>query len=247
MSEPIRIAMWSGPRNISTAMMRSFENRDDTGVVDEPFYAAFLSIAGRTDHPMRDKVLKAMPSDPSVVEKNILGPVPSGKSIFYQKHMAHHMVDGIGRDWIKECRNVFLIRDPEDVLASYSAKLEHITLADIGVVQQCEMFEQECKRLGVPPPVIESHDVLANPRGMLIVLCAALGISFTEKMLHWPAGPRATDGVWAPYWYASVERSTGFAPPAEKKRAPLREDLKPIAKATRPYYARLATHRLQTK
>lgn len=245
MSEPIRIAMWSGPRNISTAMMRSFENRGDTAVIDEPFYAAFLKITGRTDHPMREDVLKAMPSDPSMVEKNILGPVPGSKPIFYQKHMAHHMVEGIGREWMARCRNVFLIRDPEEVLASYGAKLEHIALADIGLAQQCEIFERERERLGTPPPVLDARDVLENPRGMLTALCAALRIPFSERMLQWPPGRRASDGVWAPAWYAEVERSTGFARPAEKTHAPLRDELKTIASVARPLYQRLAAHKLR--
>jgi hypothetical protein len=244
MTAPIRIAMWSGPRNISTAMMRAFENRGDTAVIDEPFYAHFLSITGRTDHPYRDEVLKALPTDWHDVVKGLLGPVPRGKPIFYQKQMLHHMVEPIGFDWIKHCRNAFLIRDPNDVVASYFEKIEGMMLSDIGIVRQAELFDRESQRLGKAPPVIDARDVLENPRGALIALCAALGITFSEKMLSWPPGSRASDGVWAPYWYANVERSTGFAPPAEKKHITLSGHLRKIADEARPYYERLARHKL---
>jgi hypothetical protein len=241
MSEPVRIAMWSGPRNISTAMMRSFENRGDTAVIDEPFYACFLSITGRTDHPYRDEVLKALPADWHDVVKGLLGPVPGGMPIFYQKQMTHHMVPPIGLDWIGACVNVFLIRDPLDVVASYSRKIAHITIADIGIVRQYEIFELERQRLGRAPIVVESRDVLENPRDTLSALCAAIGIRFSEKMLRWPPGRRASDGIWAPYWYAKVENSTGFEPPAAtKSHDALPSSLRNIADVARPYYERLS-------
>jgi hypothetical protein len=242
--DPIRIAMWSGPRNISTAMMRAFENREDTAVVDEPFYAAYLARNG-LDHPMRDEVLASQPNDWRDVVETILGPVPQGRAIFYQKHMSHHMLDGFGRDWSARCRNAFLIRTPEDVLASYTEKRGDVTLADIGVVQQSEIFEREADRLGTPPPVIESRDVLADPCGMLGALCAALEIPFSERMLAWPAGRRATDGVWAPVWYNAVEASTGFSSPRPSDRPmPLRDDLRGIADEARGHYERLSVHKL---
>jgi len=244
MMEIVRIAMWSGPRNISTAMMRAFENRPDAAVVDEPFYAAYLAATG-LHHPMRDEVLAAQPADWRAVVDGLLGPVPQGRSVFYQKHMTHHMIEGFGRDWIAACRNAFLIRDPADVLASYVVKRGEVTLADIGIVQQAELFDRELDRLGAPPPVIESADVLADPRGTLSALCAALGIPFTERMLSWPAGRRASDGVWAPAWYDAVERSTGFSAPSERRpRGVLPDALRAIADEARPLYERLAAHRL---
>jgi hypothetical protein len=243
MTDPIRIAMWSGPRNISTAMMRSFGNREDTAVVDEPFYAAYLAATG-IDHPMRAESLASQPTDWKEVVEAVLGPAPDGKPIFYQKHMTHHMLPGFGRDWMARCRNAFLIRAPEDVLASYSQKRADVTLADIGFVQQSELFEREADRLGRAPPVIESADVLRDPRGTLGALCAALEIPYSDKMLRWPPGRRASDGVWAPVWYESVERSTGFARPRETAAAPLDDSLKAIADAARPYYERLAAHRI---
>src|SRR3954451_11972601 len=212
MAEPIRIAMWSGPRNISTAMMRSFENRSDTAVIDEPFYAAYLAGTG-IQHPLREESLAAQPIDWHEVVKIVLGPVPDGCPIFYQKHMTHHMLKEFGLDWAAQCRNAFLIRAPEDVLASYIRKRSDVALEDIGFVQQREIFEREADRLGNAPPVIDGSDVLADPRGLLSALCAALDIPFTDKMLLWPLGSRATDGAWAPAWYDAVEQSTGFAAP----------------------------------
>jgi hypothetical protein len=241
LTDTIRIAMWSGPRNISTAMMRSFENRADACVVDEPFYAAYLAATG-IDHPLRAESLAAQPTDWRVVVESVLGPAPA--PIFYQKHMTHHMLPQFGRDWIARCRNAFLIRAPEDVLASYTQKRAEVTLDDIGFVQQSELFDREADRLGHAPPVIESADVLADPRAALTALCAALDIPFSEKMLRWPPGRRATDGAWAPAWYDAVERSTGFARPRESRTVALDDSLKRIAEAARPHYERLAAHKL---
>ena len=241
----VRIAMWSGPRNISTAMMRSFENRSDTVVVDEPFYAAFLAETG-ADHPMRDEVLASQPTRWRDVANVLSGPTPTGAAVWYQKHMTHHMLPDFGLDWANGCRNAFLIRAPEAVLASYTLKRENVTLADIGVERQRELFERECDRLGAAPPVIDSADVLADPRATLGKLCAALGIEFSDRMLNWPAGKRESDGVWAPAWYETVERSTEFGPPrapAEIKN--VSDNLRRIADAARPHYERLAAFRLR--
>jgi len=233
--------MWSGPRNISTAMMRSFENRPDTAVIDEPFYAAYLKLSG-IDHPLRDATLAMHESDWRKVAEMLAGPVPGGRAIFYQKHMTHHMLPEIGRDWMALCRNAFLIRAPEAVLASYSAKRAEFLPADIGYETQSEIFDREADRIGAAPPVIDAEDVLRNPRAALSALCAAVGIPFSERMLHWPPGPRPTDGAWAPAWYDSVERSTGFAQP--RNYPPLDDDLMAIADAVRPHYEHLARYRL---
>jgi len=240
----VRIAMWSGPRNISTAMMRAFENRPDTAVSDEPFYAAYLAGTG-LDHPMRAEVLASQPTDWRVVADAMAGAAPGDAPVWYQKHMTHHMLPGFGMAWAGACRSAFLIRAPEAVLASYTVKREQVTLDDIGFVQQRELFEREADRLGAAPPVVEGRDVLADPRGTLGKLCAALGIAFDDAMLAWPAGRRDSDGVWAPAWYDAVEASTGFGPPRpEAGRDDLNDDLRRIADAARPHYERLAAFRL---
>lgn len=244
----VRIAMWSGPRNISTAMMRAFENRPDTVVWDEPFYAAELAASGR-DHPMREEVIAAGPTDPGTIVARLLGPLDDtakpDAAVFYQKHMTHHMLPAFPRDWIDRVVNAFLIREPERVLASYTKAWQDVTLAAIGVPQQREIFERVADRLGAAPPVVDTADVLRDPEGVLGALCARLGIPFTAAMLSWPAGRRESDGVWAPVWYASVERSTGFGPPDARPLPALHGELARIADAARPDYERLRQYRLR--
>ena len=235
--------MWSGPRNISTAMMRSFEARGDSAVTDEPFYAAYLDRTG-LDHPMRGEVMASQSLDPCEVTSMLLGPVPGGKPIWYQKHMTLHMLDEFGRGWMSQVRSAFIIRDPRAVLASYASKRIDVTLADIGFVQQRELFDAEADRLGRPPPVVDAADILANPAQTLEHLCEALGVTYMPAMLRWPAGRRATDGVWAPAWYQSVESSTGFgAPPVERALA-LTSYLEKLADQAKPHYEALSLHRL---
>ena len=240
-----RIAMWSGPRNISTAMMRAFENRADCAVSDEPFYAAYLARTG-LQHPMREEVIASQPKGWREVAHALLGPPPMGRAVWYQKHMSHHMLPGFGLDWIERVTNVFLIRPPAAVLASYTQKREEVTLAEIGLPQQVEIFDRVAQRLGQAPPVIESNDVLADPRGLLNALCRTCGIAFCERMLAWPAGRRASDGVWAPAWYDKVEQSSGFGPArAEAEPSSLPPHLRAIAEAAAPLYARLAPYALK--
>ena len=240
---PIRIAMWSGPRNISTAMMRSFEARGDAAVSDEPFYAAYLSRTG-TDHPMRDAVIASQPREPSQVAAMLLGPVPGSKPIWYQKHMTLHLLKDDDRSWMAHTRNAYLIRDPASVLASYALKREEVALADIGFVQQRELFDAEADRLGKAPPVVDAADILGNPARTLGRLCDALGIPYTSAMLRWPPGRRITDGVWAPAWYHSVESSTGFEAPKPTSATRLSGVLQDLAEQAQPHYDALRLHRL---
>ena len=242
--QPVRIAMWSGPRNISTAMMRSFGARADCAVIDEPFYAAYLAATGLI-HPMRDEVVASQPTDWREVASALAGPPPNGKPVWYQKHMTHHMLPEFGLEWTDGVFNAFLIRAPEAVLASYALRRDDFTLEEIGLPAQAALFDRASDRLGRAPPVVEAQDVLADPRGVLSALCAAVGIAFDPAMLSWTSGRRATDGVWAPVWYQAVEQSTGFAPPrSEAGFDGLPDRLKPLAVAARPIYDRLAAYRL---
>ncbi|WP_300381760.1 HAD family hydrolase [Henriciella sp.] len=244
MSEPARIAMWSGPRNLSTTMMRSFGARTDTACVDEPFYAAYLSATG-TVHPMQDAILAAQSTDGRDVARQLLGPVPDDKPVFYQKHMTHHMAHALPRDWMGKVRNAFLIRDPARVLASYARKMEEVSLEAIGVPQQAELFDRVCQMTGQAPPVIDSDDLLADPPGMLETLCSALGIPYTDDMLSWEAGPKPEDGVWAPHWYDAVWQSTGFGAPRSGSPE-LPADLSRMAEKAQRLHTQISAYRLNS-
>jgi hypothetical protein len=241
MSEVRRIAMWSGPRNLSTAMMRSFSSRADSFVSDEPFYAAYLKATG-LDHPMRDEVMAAQPQDADEVVRQIMGRVPDGKGVWYQKHMSHHMVDGFPLDWMDGVTNVFLLRSPERVLASYAQKRESVTLADIGFEGQAMLFDRVAQRTGTAPVVVDSDDIRRNPEGMLSALCVAVGLDWDPAMLRWHKGAHTQDGVWGPHWYNAVYNSTGFSPPDEIGSLP--DWLSQIADEARPFYERMKEFRL---
>jgi hypothetical protein len=208
---PVRIAMWSGPRNISTAMMRSWGNRPDTVVCDEPLYAHYLSETGKP-HPGAEEVIASQPTDWRKVVAWLTGDMPEGKPIFYQKQMAHHLLPDVGPDWLESVTNCFLIRDPGEVITSYIAKYEAPTVEDLGFVQQLEIFNYVRLKTGMTPPVLDAKDVQEGPRRLLSLLCERLGVPFYETMLTWPPGLRATDGVWAKHWYTEVENSTSFRP-----------------------------------
>lgn len=205
----VRIAMWSGPRNISTALLRSWGNRIDTVVVDEPLYAHYLANTG-VEHPGRDEVIALHETDPRRVVEGLTGPLPPGKRISYQKHMAHHLLPSVGRNWLTQVTPAFLLRDPREMLPSLSRVLAAPTLADTGLPQQAALLDDVVAD-GVAPIVIDARDVLDQPEAMLRALCDALGVDFDPAMLAWPAGPRETDGVWARWWYDAVIASTGFA------------------------------------
>jgi Sulfotransferase domain len=231
-----RIAMWSGPRTVSTALLRSWENRPDTVVTDEPLYAFYLDRTG-IDHPGRDEVVASQPTDWRVVLDRLAGPLSGGAAIGYAKHMTHHLLPEVDRAALASFRHAHLIRDPRELLASYARVRTAPTLADLGVAQQAEIFET------FGGPVVDSRDLLTDPEGVLRGLCQALGVPFDGRMLGWPPGPRDSDGVWAPYWYDSVLASTGFAPyrpPAD----PLPARLEPLAAQCMPYFERLHRYRI---
>jgi len=238
----LRIAMWSGPRNLSTAMMRSFGNRGDTWVSDEPFYGAFLKSSG-ADHPMRDEVIAAMDCDWTGVMRSLAGPVPGGSPVWYQKHMWHHMVGPIGYEHFAGFTHAFLIREPERMIASYLRQRESAAFEDFGLERQADFFEREADRLGRAPPVIDANDVLENPQAVLSNLCASLGLAWDPAMLGWAPGRRETDGPWAPHWYTAVEASTGFGPP-ERVPVELPDEARSLADRCRPFYERLAACRI---
>jgi hypothetical protein len=238
----MNIAMWSGPRNLSTAMMYAFAARGDCAAWDEPFYAAYLAATG-LDHPMRAEILAAGETDAARVAAACASAPAGGLPLFYQKHMTHHMVPGIPLDFMQKCRNVFLVRHPARVIASYMEKRENPTLADLGFVQQAALFDRVADRTGQVPLVIDSADIRANPMESLTKLCSALGIPFTPTMLSWPQGRKPHDGVWAPHWYGAVHRSTGFDG-AEGPLPVIADGYRGLLEAALPLYQRLSRYKL---
>ncbi len=238
--------MWSGPRNISTALMRSWGARPDCFVSDEPLYAHYLSELNenkRREHPVYDEVMRSQPTDWREVAAQLTGSIPNGKSIWYQKMMSHHLTEGIGRDWIAELTNCFLIRDPAAMITSFIKIIDSPTPEDLGLPQQVELFEWLQREKGTTPVVVDSRDVLIDPAGVLTKVCERVGVPFDHAMLGWESGTREEDGVWAPHWYSSVYESTGFAP-YEPKHERVPERLAGVLEVCRDLYDQLAVHKL---
>lgn len=234
--------MWSGPRNVSTALLRSFGSRADTVVCDEPLYAHWLRETG-TPHPGAEEIQRVHETDWKIVAARLTAPLPTGKRVSYQKHMAHHLLPDIGRSWLDQLTHVFLIRDPRSMLSSLSEVVPRPGLLDTGLPQQVELFDRLVDQTGSTPPVLDSADLLRDPEAVLRALCSRLGLDFDAAMLQWKAGPRDTDGCWSPYWYDAVLRSTGFAP--YRPRTPsLPSSLVPLVDACEDLYQRLHAHRL---
>ena len=240
---PLRIAMWSGPRNISTALMRAWENRDDCVVWDEPLYGYYLAATG-IPHPGAAEVIADQGTDANAIIARCIGDIPGDKKIFYQKHMTLHLLPELGRSWLSSLANCFLIREPEAVIASYAAVRSDVTLEDIGFIQQAELFDHVRHNNEEIPLVIDSREFLLDPRGMLEAVCDRLKIEFVPAMLNWPKGARDSDGVWARYWYESVWNSTGFAPYRDKDYQLSAKDER-ISLQARPYYEELFQYRLK--
>ena len=237
-----RIAMWSGPRNISSAMMRAWGNRPDTVVCDEPLYAHYLLRTG-VPHPGADEVMRSQETDWRLVAQTLTEFTPPGKTVFYQKHMTHHLLPEIERDWLDRLTHVFLIRSPREVIASFTRVAGTPTLADTGLPQQLELFTWLRSRTGQVPPVVDARDVLEDPPGRLRRLCETLNVEFSDRMLSWPAGPRTTDGVWAKYWYDALVTSTTFQP--WRPPAPLPPGTDALLEEADAIYQQLHVHRLQ--
>jgi hypothetical protein len=242
MTKPLRIAMWSGPRNISTALMRAWGNRLDTFVCDEPLYAHYLQYTG-LEHPGAEEVIAHHEPDWRKAVAALLGDVPGGKAIYYQKHMAHHLLPNIEREWLGALSHAFLIREPREMITSLAKILPNPTPEATGLPQQIEIFEWVRARTGRTPPVIDARDVLEDPRRLLNLLCESLGVEFTEAMLSWPPGRRETDGIWAKYWYDNVEKTTTFQPYAPKPEA-VPERLQGLLDICQSYYETLHGQRL---
>ncbi len=229
------ICLWSGPRNVSTALMYSFAQRDDICVVDEPLYGHYLRVSG-ADHPGRDAIIAGMNCDGAAVMRELLARQRQDPSIrLFQKHMAHHLV-GLDLDFLQETSNIFLIRNPHDMLPSLTVQLPHATLADTGLKRQWELYT-DLRAAGQTPAILDSRELLLDPTGVLAQLCEHLGLDFDPGMLHWTAGPLPEDGIWAPYWYHVVHQSTGFAPYKSKKEFPDR--LLGLLGDCQPWYDRL--------
>ena len=222
--------------------MRSWENRPDTVVVDEPFYAFYLKETD-TKHPGSEEVIAQGETDWRKVVTQLTGPIPHQAHIFYQKQMTHHLLPEISRYWLRDVTNCFLIRDPAAVITSYIKKNPEPKLNDLGFVQQAEIFDFVRGQTHSIPPVIDADDILRDPERMLRLLCDKIGVEFSDAMLSWPPGPRETDGIWAKYWYAEVERSTGFQPYRERK-IEVAERLREVHTRCRECYERLHTARL---
>jgi Sulfotransferase domain len=242
MNSLLRLSMWSGPRNISTAMMRAWGNRPDTVVCDEPLYAHYLHATGKA-HPGASEVIAAGPTDAAQAIERMRLPIPDGKSIYYYKQMSHHLLPGMDRAWMKSMSHVFLIRDPREVIASYIKHVDTLALEDTGYPQQLEIFQLVRSWTGKPPPVVDARDALENPRAILTRLCEAVNVAFVDEMLSWPPGPRNTDGIWGKYWYKEVYATTSFQP-YEAKDRPIPLRLRGLLDACQDYYLRLHEHRL---
>jgi hypothetical protein len=242
MLQSVRVAMWSGPRNISTAMMRAWGNRRDTLVIDEPFYAFYLKTTGKR-HAGADEVIATGETDWRKVIGQLIGPLPTGKCVFFQKQMTHHLLLNVDRQWLDAVTSCFLIRDPREVIASYIKKGGDPALEELGFIQQAEIFDFVRARTRSIPPVLDAKDVLENPERILRLLCDALGVEFSDSMLSWAPGLRDTDGVWAKYWYGEVARSTSFHP-YRLKATTVPEHLREIHDRCRECYDRLYEYRL---
>lgn len=230
------IAMWSGPRNLSTAMMRSFGARQDCAVWDEPFFAPFLAATGK-DHPGRKETLAAHETDPDKVAQ--LCSVSKQKPFYFQKHMPHHMLPEFPMGWTKDATHFFLLRHPQRVIASYAKGRAAFDLDDLGFTAQHRLWLE----LG-RPPVIHSEAILRSPEAAMRALCTAINIPFDPAMLSWPSGRRDEDGAWAPWWYERVWASTGFGPPPGDL-PPISPNHQTLLNACLPAYDALAAHAIE--
>ena len=241
------LAVWSGPRNLSTALMRAFSSRPGTLVWDEPFYAHYLSATGK-QHPMQAEILASQPHAEAEVIADLQAPLPGGHDLGYQKQMAHHLLPEMDRTWMQGQAHAFLIRDPRAMLTSLDQKLSEFALEDTGLPQQVELFDRFHAQHGQPPLVVDSADLARDPEQVLRALCSTAGVAYDPAMLQWPAGPHPRDGAWAPHWYANTWASTGFQRPrGAAPHRPMHPSLEPLLEQCKPLYDHLAEYRLQAR
>ena len=233
----IYLNLISGPRNISTALMYSFAQRNDTEVVDEPFYACYLSKT-QAQHPGKEDVLNFQSTDEEVVKSNLFR--KREKPVLFIKNMAHH-IEIVNSDFLSKCINIFLIRDPKQLIASYAQVVDNPSMRDIGVEYEYQLFQKISNRKSI---VIDSGLMLKNPESVLRQVCERVGIKFEKEMLQWKAGPKEYDGIWAPHWYANVHRSTGFEKQATSDRA-LPKQFEPLYESASGFYQKLLQHALK--
>ena len=236
------LCLWSGPRNVSTALMYSFNQRSDTRVVDEPLYGHYLRVSG-ANHPGRDEIMQAMDCDGNAVMHGLLRSDPPGPQMLFIKHMAHHLVD-LDLSFLATTENVFLVRDPAEMLPSLTVQIPHAELADTGLRRQWEVY-RDLLANGQSPAVIDARELLLDPGGVLKALCQHLCVDYYDAMLSWPAGPIMEDGIWAKHWYRAVHKSTGFASYVAKSDFP--EELNPLLDECRPFYENLYEHAIRAR
>jgi len=235
------VCLWSGPRNVSTALMYSFAQRADTQVVDEPLYGHYLRVSG-AQHPLREEVLAAVNSDGDEVMRLLLQGPADETTVLFMKQMAHHLLE-VDESFMHQTHNIFLIRDPTEMLPSLTIQLPNARLEDTGLATQWRLFERLIA-IGQKPAVLDSRGLLLDPPGVLASLCKHLHIDYTDDMLTWPAGARPEDGIWAPHWYHAVHKSTGFAPYVAKGVIP--QELDALLAECKPWYDKLLAHALIT-
>lgn len=235
MDKTKRIVLWSGPRNISTALMYSFAQRSDTKVFDEPLYGYYLNESNADEyHPGAKEVLNEMETNGQKVIDMMMG--PHAADVVFFKHMTHHQLE-LDRSFMKDCINVILTRDPREMLTSIAKVIAHPKMSDIGYLAHLDILN-EIKTLGQEPIVLDSKGILKDPQGVLKALCEKVGIPFHQKMLSWEPGPRPEDGSWAKYWYDNVHRSSGFSKYIKKDEA-FPTNLKPLFEESMPCYEEL--------
>ena len=238
------IAMWSGPRNLSTALMYSFENRGDTKIEDEPFYGYFLSN-NQIMHPDRDVIINIMETDKYKLI-SYLSDIENlqNERIWYQKQMTHHINITDDISWIKHITNCFLIRDPMDVIISYKKIYSEVSMNLIGLEQQNKIFDYVLNNINDKPLVIDAHDLRNDPENILKKACQKLNIKFTKKMIQWTAGPKKNEGVWGEYWYQNVWNTTSFIKEKNSQNKRVKPNIKNLYEQAKIFYDKLYHYKI---